>query len=132
MYGFWHKEGIHCGPSGPPSVECDAAYPYSGLIQHAYLTNKHNHYKKMRGCVTQNSNYTARTPLPPPRTNPPPPLGASGPPSMECDTAYPYSGLIQHAYLTNKHNHYKKMRLVIILAAPPPPPPNTHTHKTKF
>ena len=44
-------------PSWPPSMEWDAAYPYSGLIQHAYLTNKYNHYKKMLSCVTKNSNW---------------------------------------------------------------------------
>ena len=39
-----------------PALECDATYPYSGLIQHAYLTNKHHHFKKMRGGVTHNDN----------------------------------------------------------------------------
>ena len=43
-------------PHGPPSMESDAAYPYSGLIQHAYLTNKHTHFKKVRGWFTQKSN----------------------------------------------------------------------------
>ena len=38
MSGFWHKEDI-CWPLMPPSLECDATHPYSGLIQHAYLTN---------------------------------------------------------------------------------------------
>ena len=31
---------------GTPSMECDATYPYSGLCQHALLTNKNNHLKK--------------------------------------------------------------------------------------
>ena len=31
-------------PHGPPSMECDATYPCSSLIQHAYLTN--NYFKE--------------------------------------------------------------------------------------
>ena len=42
-------QGMHALiPHGPPSMECDASYPISGLCQHAFLTNKHNHLKKMR------------------------------------------------------------------------------------
>ena len=36
-------------PRRPPSMQCDTAYPFSGSNQHAYLTNKYNHIKKMRG-----------------------------------------------------------------------------------
>ena len=28
-------------------MECDATYLYSGLSQHAFLTNKHNRFKKL-------------------------------------------------------------------------------------
>ena len=35
-------------PYGSPSMDCDAAYPCSGLIQHPYLTYKQSHFKKMR------------------------------------------------------------------------------------
>ena len=41
-------------PHVPPFMECDATYPYSGLIQHDYLTNKHHGFKKIRGSVTHN------------------------------------------------------------------------------
>ena len=34
-------------PHGAPSMECDATYPYSDLCQHALLTSKHNHLKKL-------------------------------------------------------------------------------------
>ena len=37
-------------PHGLPFLECDAAYPCSGLIQHPFLTNKHNYFQKMSGC----------------------------------------------------------------------------------
>ena len=33
----------------PSWAPYDASYPYSGLNQHPYLTNKHNHFKKMGG-----------------------------------------------------------------------------------
>ena len=35
---------------GIRSIKGDATYPYSGLSQHAYLTNKHkkHHFKNMR------------------------------------------------------------------------------------
>ena len=42
-------------PSWTHSMEYNATYPYSGLIQHAYLTNKHNYFKKTRGWVTLNN-----------------------------------------------------------------------------
>ena len=44
-------------PSWAPSVECDAAYLCSGLIQRAYLTKMYNHYEKMRWWSTQTSNW---------------------------------------------------------------------------
>ena len=43
-------------PHGTRSMECDATYFYSGLIQHDYLTNKQHHFKKMRGWATHNYN----------------------------------------------------------------------------
>ena len=43
---------------GPHSWERDAiSTPHSSLCQHAYLTNKHNHFKNMRGWNTQNGHF---------------------------------------------------------------------------
>ena len=45
---------------GTPSLEGDATYAYSGLSRHAYLTNKHNHLKKLEAelpkIITENRN----------------------------------------------------------------------------
>ena len=46
--GFTQKEDT-LTPHGPPFVEWDGIYTYSGSSQHAYITHKHNHLKKVRG-----------------------------------------------------------------------------------
>ena len=53
--GFTHKEDT-LTRHGPSFMECDGTYPYSGSNQQAYITNKHNHLKKMRGWDTRNNN----------------------------------------------------------------------------
>ena len=41
----------------PSSMEFDAAYTYSGLIQHAYMYIASSFPEKMIGWVTQNDNW---------------------------------------------------------------------------
>ena len=95
-------------PHGPHSRECDATYPCSGLKQHAYRTNKPNHFKKIdaellkiiieNGIVYNFLDFdkeVIRRPL-------------MGPILWKVMLRTP--SLSQHTFWTNKHNHLKNMR----------------------
>ena len=109
--GFTHKEDT-LTPHGPPSMKCGGTggtYPDSGSSELVYLTNKHNHYSRiweieLPKIITENRKVYKILDFDITKTY----VDPSWPPSMECDATYPYSGLIQHGYLTKKHHHIKK------------------------
>ena len=44
-------------PHGPHIRKCEATDPHSCLSQGTYLSNKHTHFKEIRGGVAANNNW---------------------------------------------------------------------------